>query len=446
MSINIGIDIPIFLLYCIGFYYNHYYGVPIMLSNLILIAMEFFKNFIRWFKNFIRWFKNFIRWFKNFIRWFKNFIRSYMDVCKIQLCYDYFTDELNNTNLITNTPITNENDQPKPPPPKYEDKYLDSIRRLNKEWTFTEEETAEIINITNELFDKYKKNIQQENNEKIHNINNLKMEIIEDIDDEDCCEEWNNNNGNNCVSEGTTLEIRTIKRTETITRLQEECNKFEIDTQEGFVDLNIQSNNEATQTIITKKLTKLENSYIMETTPVGNVLMIYDVVNATFKYYSDGNIPYKYLEVVGRKYVKVFNCRPIFVDMEEEIMLFKEKEKEKEKQKKEKEEETNKLSEKTRLTQKPVEKKKNVFAKFKTYNKDVGNKISMAAAPPKNSIPNKNITENVNTKLILKDNANRYTYAGKYANFNFLKKVDKKVCNKKLGLSFADFKKMNQNK
>jgi hypothetical protein len=132
--------------------------------------------------------------------------------------------------------------------------------------------------------------------------------------------------------------------------------------------------------------------------------------------------------------------------MEEEIMLFKEKEKEKEKQKKEKEEETNKLSEKTRLTQKPVEKKKNVFAKFKTYNKDVGNKISMAAAPPKNSIPNKNITENVNTKLILKDNANRYTYAGKYANFNFLKKVDKKVCNKKLGLSFADFKKMNQNK
>jgi hypothetical protein len=154
--------------------------------------------------------------------------------------------------------------------------------------------------------------------------------------------------------------------------------------------------------------------------------------------------------VVGRKYVKVFNCRPIFVDMEEELQLFKEKEQElkelKEKEKKEKEEETNKLSEKMRSTQKPVEKKKNVFAKFKTYNKDVGNKISMAAAPPKNSIPNKNITETVNTKLILKDNANRYTHAGKYANFNFLKKVDKKVCNKKLGLSFADFKKMNQNK
>lgn len=442
---SITIDIPIFLLYCIGFYYHHYYDIPMFLSNSILIVMDLVKIFIQFLKDYIRLFKNYIRLFKNYI-W------VYIDFGRIQLCYDYFTDELNNTNLITNIPITNENDQPKPPPPKYEDKYLDSIRRLNKEWTFTEEETAEIINITSELFDKYKKNMQQENNEKIHKINNLKMEIIEDIDDEDCCEEWNNNNGNNgnnCISEETTLEIRTIKRTETITKLQEECNKFEIDTQEGFVDLNTQSNNEATQTIITKKLTKLENSYIMETTPVGNVLMIYDVVNATFKYYSDGNIPYKYLEVVGRKYVKVFNCRPIFVDMEEEIMLFKEKEKEKElkeKQKKEKEEETNKLSEKTIATQKPVEKKKNVFAKFKTYNKDAGNKISMAAAPPKNSIPNKNITENVNTKLILKDNANRYTHAGKYANFNFLKKVDKNVCNKKLGLSFADFKKMNQNK
>ena len=66
----------------------------------------------------------------------------------------------------------------------------------------------------------------------------------------------------------------------------------------------------------------------------------------------------------------------------------------------------------------------------------------MAAAPPKNSIPNKNNSEN--TKLVLKSNTNRYTYAGKYSNFNFIKKVDKKIFNKKLSISFADFKKINK--
>ena len=67
------------------------------------------------------------------------------------------------------------------------------------------------------------------------------------------------------------------------------------------------------------------------------------------------------------------------------------------------------------------------------------------AAPPKNSIPNKNVNENKeNEKIILKERANRYTYEGKFANFNFLQKIERKVFNKKLGLSFSDFKKMKK--
>ena len=68
------------------------------------------------------------------------------------------------------------------------------------------------------------------------------------------------------------------------------------------------------------------------------------------------------------------------------------------------------------------------------------------APPPKNSIPNnKSINVNKeNQKILLKERANRYTYEGKFANFNFLKKIDRKIFNKKLGLSFADFKKMNK--
>jgi hypothetical protein len=152
------------------------------------------------------------------------------------------------------------------------------------------------------------------------------------------------------------------------------------------------------------------------------------------------------LEVVGIKYVKFFNCRPIFVDMEEELRLFEEKwekEKEKEKEIQKMKEEDKKRSENKESTIE-ISKKKNVFAKFKSYNKDAGGKISMAP-PPKNSIPNKIVTENKeNEKIILKDKANRYTYEGKFANFNFLKKIDRKVFNKKLGLSFADFKKLSK--
>ena len=90
-----------------------------------------------------------------------------------------------------------------------------------------------------------------------------------------------------------------------------------------------------------------------------------------------------------------------------------------------------------------TEKKKNVFAKFKSYNKDTVATKSMAA-PPKNSIPNKQLINNEDEKIILKENANRYTFEGKLSNFNFLKKVDRKKVDKKYALTFSDFKKMKK--
>jgi hypothetical protein len=41
----------------------------------------------------------------------------------------------------------------------------------------------------------------------------------------------------------------------------------------------------------------------------------------------------------------------------------------------------------------------------------------------------------------LKERANRYNFQGKIANFSLLKKVDKKLVNKKLAMTFSDFKK-----
>ena len=185
----------------------------------------------------------------------------------------------------------------------------------------------------------------------------------------------------------------------------------------------------------------------MEATPLGNVLMIYDFKNNTFKYYSDNSIPYRYLESVGRKYVKCFNCRPVFIDMEEELKLAEEKWEKEQKEKEQKEEEERlKREEANNKNQVVVENKKSVFTKFKSYNKDHGAGKSMVA-PPKNSIPNKALTkEQENEKIILKERANRYTYEGKISNFNFLKKVERKIVDKKYAMTFADFKRMQNAK
>ena len=68
-------------------------------------------------------------------------------------------------------------------------------------------------------------------------------------------------------------------------------------------------------------------------------------------------------------------------------------------------------------------------------------------APPKNSIPNNKVTDNnSNEKILLKENANRYSYEGKISNFNFLKKIDRKVVDKKYAMTFADFKRLQEEK
>ena len=162
--------------------------------------------------------------------------------------------------------------------------------------------------------------------------------------------------------------------------------------------------------------------------------MIYDNKKGSFKYYSDNTIPYRYLEVVCRKYVKIFHCRPLYVDMEKELELSAEKWEKERKEKEEKEEQKQKeLS---------VPEKKNVFAKFKSYNKEGTNGRVNVGIPPKNSIP---VTkEQENDKILLKEKANCYTYEGKMVNFSFLKKIDRKLVDKKYGLTFADFKKIQK--
>jgi hypothetical protein len=327
---------------------------------------------------------------------------------------------------------------------RYEDKYLDDIRKLNKEWIFTDEENNELPSIIETIYKGYIGLRLQKSSDIAKKILELQKEIEQDVDTINFIEDINEE-GDELIDKNTMEERNKLRNLE-IENLQKEMTEImaEMNNEESTIELKKQAEEEATQCIIDKRLNKLTNCYVIEKTPNGNVIMIYQKDRGSFKYYSDHNIPYRYLEVVGRKYVKLFDCRPIFVDMEEELRLFEEKWDKEQEVKKMKEEQEKKNTEEDAKNNKPVEQKKNVFAKFKSYNKDGGGKISMAA-PPKNSISNKSITENKeNEKVLLKERANRYTYEGKFANFNFLQKIERKVFNKKLGLSFADFKRIQQ--
>ena len=180
----------------------------------------------------------------------------------------------------------------------------------------------------------------------------------------------------------------------------------------------------------------------MEKTPVGNAIMFYNNSKSSFEYYSDSTLPYRYLEVIARKYILTYKCKQIFVDMEEEI---KEAEKKLEEKKKKEEEEKQKEQEEkesgipSTTAEKP---NKNVFAKFKNYNKD--NSIKVAAVPLDRPATAKQTKPQ--EEKVIKERANRYSFEGKLANFNFLKKIDRKVVDKRYAVSFSEFKKMQKTK
>ena len=314
---------------------------------------------------------------------------------------------------------------------KYEDKYMQEVRRMDREFHFEDhpdfkpkmEECLESINSSNTK--------RRDEISKILGQIDLKLQIFDGVADDYI---FYNDNNDDDIS-GQTKEEKMKALTEEKTPLLEEdavlllC----LETPDGQAESMKQAREEAIKFFLDKKIEGLGNCCVLEHTPLGNVVMLYDNVRETFKYYSDNTIPYRYLEVVARKYVKQFDCRPIFVDMDEEIQLAEKQNQER----KEKEE-----LDKKKKEEKPIEEKKNVFAKFKSYNKEAGTGHVNTGAPPKNSLPNKSKNDKPDADYILKNNANRYTYEGRLANFSFIKKVDRKVVDKKAAMTFADFKKM----
>jgi hypothetical protein len=187
---------------------------------------------------------------------------------------------------------------------------------------------------------------------------------------------------------------------------------------------------------LTDKFVKdLKLNVIREETPKGEVLMYYSDVMESFVYYSKTKeIPYKYLETLARKYVIIYDCKRIYIDIRKEY-----------------EKGLNKYNEmKENKTPGSVtggtggtggggseNKKKQLFVSFKTYNRKGEVNIKQ-----KDKI------------YILREKANRYSYRGKieeYKEEEQNEKVDEiSDCMesndivKEKKIDFLFFKKMNR--
>ena len=190
-----------------------------------------------------------------------------------------------------------------------------------------------------------------------------------------------------------------------------------------------------TDEMIVAKDKKWDNTFIMECTPIGNVIMTYDAPRETFVYYSDNIIPFRFLDVVSRKFALHFHCKHLVVDVElEEQKMIDDSMKSEEKNN------ADMLIPVVSETQSepPTDKKpKDVFAKFKTYNQQQSGP-SASGAKEQTRISSKKSRPVV-------EKSNRYSCQGKLANFDIMNQTSVKPTD--LGkLKFSDFKNLPEYK
>ncbi len=212
--------------------------------------------------------------------------------------------------------------------------------------------------------------------------------------------------------------------------------KFEDKFLDQYLALKLQP--QSTVTLTPEFIESLLNCFVMEYTPNGNIIMFYDYKRETFTYYADNVMPYRYLEVLGRKYVCTFFCPSLYQYLSPDLVVISDTV-ENEKTEAQVINDVVPEIEPTKL-EKPEKPEKSVFAKFKSYNKDTSNNV--ATKDTSSSAPKRAINANAPTVVLTNAVTNRYTCHGKICNMPFLKKIDRAIVDKNYKLSFADFKRL----
>ena len=313
---------------------------------------------------------------------------------------------LENSNIKTtqNLPIT-----------KYEDKYLEKYNNFTSNLELKEDDLKNKENKYNELLALFEKTKEMSLQDIKNDLNELIMlELSIDHSNEDT------SMGDFEILQNKYLQLKENKP---------DTDQIEKESYEYMCELYYD---------------KLKNNFLFENTPNGNIVMCYNNEKKSFEYYSDKMMPYRYLETVARKYVTTFYCKPLYVDMMNEVKNAENKLIEETKQI----EEIKKIKE---MEKNKDPKVKDVFAKLKSYNTEkptvYPSRNNRNMKPIPNYLKSKilSIQNKSNESHVLKENANRYTHNGKFVNFSILKKVDKQKIDKNYDLSYKDYMQMVKN-
>jgi hypothetical protein len=187
----------------------------------------------------------------------------------------------------------------------------------------------------------------------------------------------------------------------------------------------------------TERLWKTRILY--ESTERGNVLFYYNPYRLSFEYYSDAQIiPYKILQYVAKKYVTMNRCRDFYIDMVDrpanKMIDVLRKEEDAMKSKK------MKVNDITKLVDKELANKDNIFESLKDYRIAVGSPSASgpptAVGSPSASGPTGSssaaVTKGQGQKHLNEPKekplefANKYVRLGKISEFNITQKPPKK--------------------
>ena len=206
-----------------------------------------------------------------------------------------------------------------------------------------------------------------------------------------------------------------------------------------------------------EELKQLTNKILKEDTSYGIVHMFYNVDNGSFNYYCDDkNISYIFLDAIARKYAITYDCKCICINFREEWKKAKKIAYD--------EQEEKELQEEMNLEKN--NKKKQIFAQYKSYEKNTTLTNNRKNTNTDNYIDdydsddntihnkgiNKQLPHNKKGKTSIKrrrfninvKQTNRFTYKGNlkdYKDFEFKNQITKHITNEKKHLSFKDFKK-----
>ena len=160
------------------------------------------------------------------------------------------------------------------------------------------------------------------------------------------------------------------------------------------------------------RLNKLKISFMHESTPLGALVMYYDSETDSFNYYCDKNLSYAFLDTACRKYVTLFDCKVLYVEVDEQLKKIEAR-----KEEEETERENNETKEDI-----VEDNKRSLYIKPKKYN---------VKKKPKSRA---NIHDN-------KERINNFKHCGILREFKVLKDDEcKKVKNTVKNISFSEFK------